>query len=128
MHERDRQFYQYALLNLATLQGDFGCYDEAIAAIHETISTARENKDVVCLNYSLNWLYLFAKVHPKETSGAGRGIMLAVEREGLAFLKTKARETGMWSLWSSTLLSEAQLGMTTGDNIPLVFENILKSS
>ncbi|KAI9848511.1 MAG: Anaphase-promoting complex subunit 5 [Sclerophora amabilis] len=128
MFERDRHFYQYALLNLASLQADFGCYDEAIAAIHETISTARENKDVSCLNYSLNWLYLFGKAHPKEMSGAGRGMMLEVEREGLAFLKTKAKDTGMWSLWSSTLLSEAQLRMTTGDSISLVFENILKSS
>ena len=53
MHNRDRTFYQYALLNLAILHADFGCYSEAIAAMRETISAARENNDMTCLNYSL---------------------------------------------------------------------------
>ena len=111
MQNRDRTFYQYALLNLAILQADFGCYDEAVAAMQETISAARENKDMGCLNFSLSWLYHFGKAHPNKVSRAGKKGTMSVEREGLAFLKAKAKETGMWSLWSTSLLSEAKLGL-----------------
>lgn len=128
MNNRDRLFYQYALMNLAVLQADFGCYDEAVAAMLETVSTARENKDMACLNFALNWLYHFGKTHPKLVSGSESTNMLGVEREGLAFLRVKAKETGMWTLWSSSLLSEAKLGMSSGESISTAFENILKSS
>ena len=112
MQNRDRTFYQYALLNLAILQADFGCFSEAVAAMQETISAARENKDMGCLNFSLSWLYHFGKAHPNEVGGVGKRGMMSVEREGLAFLKTKAKETGMWSLWSPSLLSEAKLALS----------------
>lgn len=128
MQNRDRLFYQYALMNLAVLQADFGCFDEAAAAMLETVSTARENKDMACLNFALNWLYHFGKAHPdiiKETQSTN---MLGVEREGLAYLRVKARETGMWTLWGSSILSEAKLGMANGESVATAFENILKSS
>lgn len=128
MQNRDRLFYQYALMNLAVLQADFGCFDEAVAAMLETVSTARENKDMACLNFALNWLYHFGKSHPNLMNGTESTNMLGVEREGLAFLRIKAKETGMWSLWSSSLLSEAKLGMSNGESIATAFENILKSS
>src|ERR1700712_2203599 len=128
MQNRDRLFYQYALMNLAVLQADFGCFDEAVAAMLETVSTARENKDMACLNFALNWLYHFGKAHPKIIAGTDSTSMLGVEREGLSFLRTKAKETGMWTLWSSSLLSEAKLGMSSGESVATVFENILKSS
>jgi anaphase-promoting complex subunit 5 len=112
MQNRDRTYYQYALLNLAILQADFGCYSEAIAAMQETISAARENKDMGCLNFSLSWLYHFGKAHPTEMGGVVKRGMMSIEREGLAFLKTKAKDTGMWSLWSTCLLSEAKLGLS----------------
>ena len=111
MQNRDRTFYQYALLNLAILQADFGCYHEAVAAMQETISAARENKDMGCLNFSLSWLYHFGKAHPTKVSRVGKKGTMTVEMEGLAFLKAKAKETGMWSLWSTSLLSEAKLGL-----------------
>ncbi len=111
MHNRDRTFYQYALLNLAILQADFDCHGEAIAAMQETISSARENKDVACLNFSLSWLYHFTKTHPKAMSEVGKGGMLGTEREGLIFLKAKAKDSGMWSLLSTSLLSEAKIGL-----------------
>ena len=111
MHNRDRTFYQYALLNLAILQADFGCYSEALAAMRETIATARENKDLSCLNFSLSWLYHFGKVHPGEVSQDRKGSMMGVEREGLAFLKAKAKENGMWGLMATSLLSEAKMVM-----------------
>ncbi|KAE8440399.1 hypothetical protein EG329_008161 [Mollisiaceae sp. DMI_Dod_QoI] len=128
MQNRDRLFYQYALLNLAVLQADFGCFDEAVAAMLETVSTARENKDMACLNFALNWLYHFGKAHPDTIKGTDSTNMLGVEHEGLAYLRVKAKETGMWTLWGSSLLSEAKLGMSNGESIATAFENILKSS
>ena len=128
MQNRDRLFYQYALMNLAVLQADFGCFDEAVAAMLETVSTARENKDVACLNFALNWLYHFGKAHPRIINGTESTNMLGIEREGLAFLRIKAKETGMFTLWSSSLLSEAKLGMSNGESVATVFENIQKSS
>ena len=128
MQNRDRLFYQYALMNLAVLQADFGCFDEAVAAMLETVSTARENKDMHCLNFALNWLYHFGKAHPTVIREAESTNMVGVEREGLAYIRIKAKETGMWTLWSSTLLSEAKLGMSNGESIATVFGNILKSS
>ena len=66
MQSRDRTFYQYALLNLAILQADFGCHNEAIPAMQEAIATARENRDTVCLNYCMSWLYHFGRAFPAQ--------------------------------------------------------------
>lgn len=112
MHNRDRTFYQYALLNLAILQADFGCVTEALDAVHETISTARENKDMECLNFSLSWLYHFGKAHPRDISQAQKTGVLGGEKEALVILKAKAKDAGMWSLLSTSLLSEAKLALT----------------
>ena len=112
MHNRDRTFYQYALLNLAILHADFGCYSEAITAMQETISTARENNDMGCLNYSLSWLYHFGKAHPEQIHEVQKKGMLGTDREALAFLKAKAKETSMWTLLSTSLLSEAKLALS----------------
>ena len=109
MYNRDRTFYQYALLNLAILHADFGCYSEAVIAMQETIATARENNDIACLNYSLSWLYHFGKAHPQETGEVQRKGVLGAEKDALAFLKAKAKETNSWSLLSASLLSEAKL-------------------
>jgi anaphase-promoting complex subunit 5 len=128
MQNRDRLFYQYALMNLAVLQADFGCLDEAVAAMLETVTTARENKDLACLNFALNWLYHFNKAHPNIINSADSPSMLGGEREGIQFIRLKARESGMWTLWSSSLLSEAKMGMSNGESIATVFENLLKSS
>lgn len=128
MQNRDRLFYQYALLNLAVLQADFGCYQEAVAAMQETVATARENKDMACLNFSLSWLYHFGKAHPNIIKSADKTDMLGVERESLAYLRAKAKEAGMWSLWSSSLLSEAKMCLCGGESVATAFENIIRSS
>lgn len=112
MQNRDRTFYQYALLNLAILHADFGCHSEALIAMQETISTARENSDMACLNYSLSWLYHFGKAHPEEMDDFQRKGVLGTEKEALAFLKAKAKETSMWGLLSTSLLSEAKLALS----------------
>lgn len=113
MQNRDRTFYQYALLNLAILQKDFGCFSEAIAAIHETIATARENRDMGCLNYSLSWLYHFSKLYPDRLNEIRESGVLGTDKEALSFLKSKAKESGMWSLLSTSLLSDAKVALTS---------------
>ena len=94
---------------MAILQADFGCFDEAVAAMNETIATARENQDTSCLNFSLTWLSHLSKAYPNEFKRAGYAGMLGSEKERLVFLTEKAKDAKMWSLLSSTLLNEAKL-------------------
>ncbi|RMZ86831.1 hypothetical protein DV736_g5944, partial [Chaetothyriales sp. CBS 134916] len=128
MQSRDRTFYQYALLNLAILQADFGCFSEAIPAMQEAIATARENRDTTCLNFCMSWLYHFGRTMPAEMKNIKESGILGSETEGLQFLKSRARDAEMWSLLSTSLLSEAKLGLQHGDSLAVVFENITKAS
>ncbi|KAK7740612.1 APC5 protein [Diatrype stigma] len=128
MQNRDRLFYQYALMNLAVLQADFGCYKEAVAAMLETVSTARENRDMTCLNFALNWLFHFGRAHPEVTKELESKSMLGTGKESLAFLRSKAKETGMWSLWSSALMSEAKMSLSNGDSVATALEHMVRSS
>ncbi|KAF1830174.1 hypothetical protein BDW02DRAFT_559627 [Decorospora gaudefroyi] len=125
---RDKNHYQYALLHMAILQAEFGCFGEAIAAINETIATARENQDMTCLSFSLSWLNHMAKAYPKEMKGAGYMNMLGSERDALTFLKAKAKEMKMYNLLSASLLNEAKFFLATGDSIPRALEHIYQSS
>ena len=77
--------------------------------VQETIATARENKDMQCLNFSLSWLYHFRTLYGKEIDSNVQAPFLGNNRKALEFLKTKAQENNMWSLVSSTLLNEAKL-------------------
>ncbi|KAI1417441.1 anaphase-promoting complex subunit 5-domain-containing protein [Hypoxylon sp. FL1857] len=128
MQNRDRSFYQYALMNLAVLQADFGCYKEAIAAMLETVSTARENRDMTCLNFALNWLFHFGRAHPEVTKELESNSMLGTGKESLAFLRSRAKETGMWTLWSSALMSEAKMGLSNGESVAVAIEHLVRSS
>lgn len=133
MQARDRIFYQYALLNLAILQADFGNHTEAIPAIQEAIATARENRDATCLNYCMSWLYHFARAFPSTANNASLKALretgiLGNEVEGLAFLKSRAKEAEMWTLLSTSLLSEAKLSLQHGDSLAYVLENITKAT
>ncbi len=113
MQTREKVHYQYALLHTAILHADFGCFGEAIAAINETIATARESQDMTCLSFSLSWLNHMNKAYPKQMKKAGYVSMLGSERDALAFLKAKARESKMYNLLSATLLNEAKLSLST---------------
>jgi anaphase-promoting complex subunit 5 len=119
---RDKSYYQYALLHMAILQADFGCFSEAIAAMNETIATARENQDTNCLNFSLSWLNHLSKAYPKEMKRAGYVGMVGSEREGLQFLKAKAAETKTWNLFSSSLLSETKLLLSAVRYAQFIFD------
>jgi len=113
MQTREKIHYQYALLHMAILQADFGCFGEAIAAITETIATARENQDMTCLSFSLSWLNHMAKAYPKQMKSAGYMNMLGSERDALTFLKAKAKDAKMYNLLSATLLNEAKMCLAT---------------
>ncbi|KAH7037478.1 anaphase-promoting complex subunit 5-domain-containing protein [Microdochium trichocladiopsis] len=128
MQNRDRLFYQYALMNLAVLQADFGCHKEAVAAMLETISTARENRDMTCLNFALNWLFHFGRAHPKITKDLESSSMLGTGRDSLAFLRSKAKESGMWTLWCSALMSEAKMSLSNGESVATALEHMVRSS
>ncbi|KAL4805464.1 anaphase-promoting complex subunit 5-domain-containing protein [Aspergillus unguis] len=128
MHSRDKGTYQYALLNLAILQADFGCYGEAVSAMQEAVSIARESHDMNCLNFCMSWLYHFGKAFPELIKDVENTGMLGNEKEGLAFLKAKAKETEMWGLLSTTLLSEAKLELQNGESLASAIENIVRAS
>ena len=128
MQNRDRSFYQYALMNLAVLQADFGCHKEAIAAMLETVSTARENRDMTCLNFALNWLFHFGRAHPEVTQELESKSQLGTGKESLAFLRSRAKETGAWSLWSSALMSEAKMCLSQGESVATALEHLVRSS
>lgn len=130
MQNRDRLFYQYALMNLAVLQADFGCHKEAVDAMLETVTTARENRDMMCLNFALNWLFHFGLAHPGLVQGGNlesSGSTFGSGKETMAFLRVKARETGMWTLWSSALLSEAHMALAQGDSVATALEHLVRS-
>jgi anaphase-promoting complex subunit 5 len=128
MQTQDRRYYQYALLNLAIIQADFGCYSEALAAMKEAISTARENRDSNCLNYCLSWLYHYTRTHPDELGDFTETGLVVNEKEALHYLKAKAKETEMWSLMSTSLLGEATLTMINGESLVLAMESIIKAA
>ncbi|KAL4885007.1 anaphase-promoting complex subunit 5-domain-containing protein [Aspergillus karnatakaensis] len=128
MHSRDKGSYQYALLNLAILQADFGCYREAVSAMQEAVAIARESHDMNCLNFCMSWLYHFGKAFPELRKDVENTGMLGNEKEGLAFLKAKAKETEMWGLLSTTLLSEAKLELQNGESLASSIENIVRAS
>ncbi|KAK3996945.1 putative anaphase-promoting complex subunit 5 [Cladorrhinum sp. PSN332] len=128
MQNRDRTFYQYALMNLAIVQSDFGCHKEAVATMLETVATARENRDMTCLNFALNWFFHFGRAHPKLVRELENNSMLGSGKESLAFLRAKAKESGMWILWSSSLLSEAKLNMANGESVSAALEHMVRSS
>lgn len=141
-----KALYHYALLNLAILQEDFGSYPSALAAIQEAISTAREAKDMQCLNFCMTWLYQFGKAHPELVIEGGGGVGVGgSEKEGLVFLKAKAKETEMWSMLSTLFLSEGKMELMNvsreictervnitdqmqGESLASAFECIVKSS
>ncbi|KAL8413042.1 hypothetical protein RB596_009548 [Gaeumannomyces avenae] len=127
MQNRDRLFYQYALLNLAILQADFGSHKEAVLTMLETVSTARENRDNACLNFSLNWLFQFGRARPHLVRDLESGSMVGVGKETLTFLRVKAKEVNCWPLWSSALLSEAKLSLCNGESIATAAEFIVGS-
>ncbi|KAL8346196.1 hypothetical protein RB598_000207 [Gaeumannomyces tritici] len=107
---------------------DFGSHKEAVLTMLETVSTARENRDDACLNFSLNWLFQFGRARPQLVRDLESGSMLGVGKETLSFLRVKAKEVNCWPLWSSALLSEAKLSLCNGESIATAVKFIMASS
>ena len=128
MQSSDREHYHYALLNLAVLHADFGCHADSISTMLETIAAAREKKDQNCLNFALNFYYNFSLQHPHLVEVLESSNVSATSRDTLGFLSVNARETGMWPTWLSALLNEARQGLTSGDSIADILENVARSS
>ncbi|KAK3365022.1 anaphase-promoting complex subunit 5-domain-containing protein [Lasiosphaeria ovina] len=128
VQSRNRVFYQYALMNVAIVQTDLGCHREAVATMLETVSVARENRDMTCLNFALNWFFHFSRAHPDLVRDLENSSMLGSGKETLALLRTMAKESRMWILWSSALLSEAKLGLSGGESVSVALENMVRSS
>ncbi|KAI6780592.1 uncharacterized protein J7T54_008510 [Emericellopsis cladophorae] len=133
MHTEHQSSYQYGLMNHAVLQADFGCYKEAYEAMLETVTTARENKDMRCLNFALNWLFQFEQSRPylvsqlRSRDDDSNGV-LGTSRKILAYLRVNAKDAKMWSLYCTVWLSEAKLCLLNGESTATAVENMVRSS
>jgi anaphase-promoting complex subunit 5 len=94
----------------------------------EAITTAKENRDTTCLNFALNWFAHFARSHPNLIKEVADSSMLGSGKESLVFLRAKAKETGLWILWISALLSEANLSLSSGESVSAAMESMVRSS
>nr|APB91646.1 putative anaphase-promoting complex protein [Knoxdaviesia proteae] len=114
MKNSERKFYQYALLNLALLHCDFGSATDAVATMLEAVQTARENRDTLCLNYCLVWIYNFSSVHPEHAAALAESSLLGTDGETLTSMRTKSRQTKMYAQWAGALTIEARLALSNG--------------
>ena len=113
---------------MAILQADFGCFEEALSAMHESISVARENKDTACLNFSLSWLHHFRTVFNQNEVIQEEGLLSAFPSNSLSLLKTRAIDSKMWAVASSTMLSEARVMLAQGRNPYEVLERLYEAA
>ena len=94
------------------MHADFGCFEEAISAIRESITAARENKDMECLTYSLTWLLNLGHAHPESLLENDRQSLVGAEKATLMFLKSKAKAIHMVTSLSACLLSDARISLS----------------
>lgn len=123
MNSKGRTHYQYALFTLATLQAEFSFYSEAMRAVEEAITVARENKDNNCLNYILSWLYSFLQSHPDCKVPDS----LSSQAQISQFLRSRADSTS-FALYSLSFQSEVEQIMATGGSLTQALEAMTKSS
>lgn len=121
-------YHPYAMLNMAICNAEFGCFSEAVSSILQCVTTARENRDTQCLNYALNWLYHFTQQHPQYVKDIEAANTLGNGKEGLAYLRVRAKDVGMWVLCSAALLGEAKLCLRNGESVATAFAKIVRSS
>lgn len=132
LHSRDRLLYQYALLNRAILECDFGARKEALATMIEAASAAKENRDTPCLNYTLMWLFHFGKANPQLVkklyrTSALTGVLNSTHRI-LAYLRIRSRQVRNPAMWSSALLSEAKSDLAGGRRTKWAIGNMVRGS
>lgn len=122
MSNKHNVFYHYALLNLANLHSLFNSDNEAINAIEESISVARENKDIKCLNFLLTWLFNFLKDHPNLNHD-----FFVSNDQLIQFLKSKTYEVNSTSLHSIAYQADATQLIIEGGSISSTLESLLKA-
>lgn len=105
--------YPYACLNMAVLQADFDCFEEALPAIKEAITTAREAKDHDCLAFCLSWLYHFSLVDRSEDTQRFASDMLGGSGAGLSYLLQQAHEQKLYDLEISMLIGQAKAALAS---------------
>lgn len=111
MNESDKRVYQNVLLQMATVQADFGCYSEAMSAMSQAISVARENKDKQCLHWCLSWLHQHRLATKFDTNEEDVQALLGFDASGLQYLKAVAHNDNIPGIQIPSLLAEASLSL-----------------
>lgn len=125
MSSKQKYYYHYALLALATLHAVFGAEIEALRAIDEAIMVAREAKDLNCLNYLLAWLFEFLNNKPHLSDKDGNHL---TKDQILNFLRIKSKELNNSVLHSMSYINEAQTGIISGHSLQTIQENLIRSN
>ncbi|KAL1915514.1 uncharacterized protein VTP21DRAFT_6638 [Calcarisporiella thermophila] len=118
-----KTLYQYALLNLAILHSRFNHKQQALWAVREAVSIARENQDQECLSYALSWLHRLNKsrVHDESTIETS-------EQQMLESLVGQTKELNLLYLQSLSELTKAKQALQTGASPSEIFESLLRST
>lgn len=112
MVDSDKRVYQNVLLQMATVQADFGCYSEAKSAMDQAISVARENKDKQCLHYCLSWLHQFRLSGKQDMSKEDEQALLGPGASGLEYLKNVSEKDDVPGILIPTLFTAARYYLT----------------
>lgn len=124
MADSDRRVYQNVLLQMATVQADFGCYSEAMSAMDQAIAVARENKDKQCLHYCLSWLHQLRLSGKQDMSLEDEQALLGGGSSGLEYLKDVSQKENVPGIQIPTLFTEACYYLTKGEP-PLAARQLL---
>ncbi|ODV89227.1 hypothetical protein CANCADRAFT_136477 [Tortispora caseinolytica NRRL Y-17796] len=116
--------YPYALLSLAVLQTEFGCFPEAFKAINEAISAARESQDLFCLNYALSFLVSFQHNYPEHAKPFPVELS---EDQMLHFLKANTSELVASDFKSLAYLTDVKISAQQAAPFSSVFEALTKA-
>lgn len=123
MHSDEKVSYQYALLNLAMLQADFGCNEEALHAIEDTINTARESGDTACLNFALAWMFEFKRSQYSNPSPEKN----ENDDQILEHLARNSQKAQLPILQTTVHLLQVQKFLDDGSSLIGVFSNLTKA-
>lgn len=123
MHHHGRAQYHNALFTLANLHAEFESFDEAMRAVSEAISVARENKDTPALTDIHFWLYNFITLHPE----CKLPDSIPSKEQLLQFLKVKSQSTS-YTLYSLALQQDALYQLSHCGSTTKALESLFKSS
>ncbi|EEB09456.1 anaphase-promoting complex subunit Apc5 [Schizosaccharomyces japonicus yFS275] len=123
MQHNEYASYQYALLNLAMLQADFGCRDKAYRAIEDAINTARENNDTACLNFALAWLYEFQQQQEMPDH-----VKQADPERILQYLSKSSQRTGASELQCTSYLMHVDNLLRENTCLTTIFSDFFKAT